>query len=110
MKVLSLAFCKSMFGEQLTESSKDKIINYLNNPTNENFDEIKGLVITPSKAVKGIKLLTIWQAGIKYSTGFPLNGRSTTLKGKVIDDFPCIPTPDEVINAIHGATIIINLN
>lgn len=94
MKKSILDECENMFGSLQTRPDiKNRIYNYLENPSFENWDDIHCIIIKNFK--------TVWNAMIAYDPTFPKQGRATDSKGRVIREWQRIPSPFEVMKAIQ---------
>jgi len=96
-KTVDLRYATNMFGESIDKDCYNRIINYFNNPTYSNWDDIHGIILNES-------CRTLWQAVVAIDSTFPKTGRKTTLEGKIIEDWQKIPTPEQIIEAIFFAT------
>lgn len=96
---ISLGLSSNMFG-RLKEPIKNRIRNYLKNPTYIGWNDIHSILITPNK--------TIWQAVIDIDPTFPRRGISTDAKGKVIREWERIPSALFVKKAIEKAVVDYN--
>lgn len=93
-----ISLCKNMWG-YISEDIQERIVNYLENPTVENWDDIYSIIIQWDGITH-----TIWQWIIYCDPTFPKTGRATDIKGNVIKEWERTPTPKEVIRAINVAT------
>lgn len=93
---ISMDMMKNMFGNEVSDSAKKRILEYLKNPTYPKWDDIHGILITPRK--------TLWQAILEVDSTFPISGKKTDEKGKIVKDWDRIPEPKLVIKAIKNAT------
>ena len=93
MKTLERA--ENVFGK-LSEKCKQRIKDYLNDPTYDKWDDISSIIITSD-------LKTIWQAVIDIDPTFPKKGRVTDINGNIIKEWDKIPEPYIVLRAIHNA-------
>lgn len=96
MKKSILDQCENMFGSLQTRPDiKKRIYAYLENPTFDNWDDIKGIIITPRK------FASICQAVVAYDPTFPQQGRKTDESHNIIKEWERIPTAFEVMKAIQ---------
>jgi hypothetical protein len=93
----ALEQCENIFGK-LSPQIQKRIKNYIKNPTNENWDDIHGIIVNP----KG-EMITIWNAVININPIFPRVGRREDYEGNIIDEWQMIPNPLQVLQAIRDA-------
>lgn len=97
-KLISLDLTTNMFGS-LRKDVKKRILNFLSNPTNKNWDDIYSIIIDGNG-----KMTTIWQAVLSIDSTFPRT------KGYPTTKWSRIPTKELVIQAIQKTVFKINLN
>lgn len=73
---LDLQRATNLFG-RLQPEVKDRVVKYLNGPTESGWAEIHGILISPR--------ITIWQAVIRVDPTFPKTGRRMGAGGKIIE-------------------------
>jgi len=95
-KLFALENAENIFGK-IKPAIKDRIVNYISNPTVDNWDDIHCILITPSK--------TIWQAVIAIDNSFPHYGRSEDRSGKIIKEWERIPEVNLVKSAITNIVL-----
>lgn len=83
---------KNMFGK-MNQNIKNKVIDYVNNPTVDKWDDIAHIIIDTN-------FKTIWQAVLEINPNFTKNGRVYDENGNIIKEWSEIPSPFEVIRAI----------
>ncbi len=82
----------------MSPKNKERVNNYLQNPTFDNWSDIAGIVITSNGQ-------TIWQSAIKIDPSFPQTGRKIEFgTGKITKEWDHIPAPLIVLQAIRNAT------
>lgn len=83
---------KNMFGK-VNQDIKNKVIDYVNNPTVDKWDDIAHIIIDTN-------FKTIWQAVLEINPSFTKSGRVYDENDNIIKEWPEIPSPFEVIRAI----------
>lgn len=99
--IQELDMARNWWGK-LKPDIKERIINYIENPTTDNWDDVHGIILSVGKET-GLGL-TLWQAILVVCPTFPCRGRSTTLKNEIIDDWERIPTIQQIETALRYAT------
>lgn len=100
---LSLEFGQNFYGH-LDDNIKYRIFKFYQEPNEDNWSDIATIIINPNN------MMTVWKAVIKQDPTFPKVGRSKDIKGKVIEDWKRIPTPELVREAIKNSVYGVNLN
>lgn len=95
----TLQNCENMFGK-ISPRIEKRIKNYINKPSFDNWEDIKGLIINPEG-----KMTTIWNAIIEVDSSFPSKGRTEDMEGNIIEEWERIPTELQILQAIKKATI-----
>lgn len=94
---LELEMARNGFNKPLEESIKDRIQEYMNNPTQKGWDDIHCIVIYPTGEIQ-----TIWQAILAIDKTFPrCQELANNKKGYV---WSKIPTPELIKRALIFAT------
>lgn len=88
--------CENIFGK-LKPDIRKRVRNYTNNPTPDNWDDIKGIIISD-------KFESIWQSIMAMDSTFPRTGSVTDEKENIIKEWERIPTTFEVLRAIQMFT------
>lgn len=94
-----LDLARNMLGGRLSDKIKKNIQAYINAPTPDGWDEIKGYIIHPTGRV-----MTIWQCIIEIDPTFPRVGRSTDENDNVIREWTRIPDAELIRQALAYAT------
>ena len=84
--------CHNMFGE-CNDSIKNRIITFLNDPTNDNWTNISSIIISPTK--------TIWQCIIDFDMTFQKSASYIDEEYTKIK-WDRVPSPWEVLRAIQN--------
>ena len=92
-----LSDCTNIFGNTIKDELKQKITNYFNNPTFDNWDDISTIVID------GNNWKTVWQAVIAVDSQFPKTGRNEDDAGNIVKEWERIPDPMTVARTIKKA-------
>jgi hypothetical protein len=88
---------KAYQSEPLDEKTKQRICDYLVNPTPTAWSDISGITINN-------RLLTVWRAVRQVDPSFPATGRSYEVgSGRLLKEWERIPHPDLVLDAIEQA-------
>ena len=83
--------------EPLDEEMKQRIYDYLVNPTPTAWSDISGIIVNS-------RLMTVWQAVRRVDPSFPATGRSYEVgSGRLLKEWERIPHPDLVLDAIKQA-------
>lgn len=90
--------CENMFGK-ISPQIENRIKNYINNPTFDNWHDIQCIIVNPAG-----KMTTIWNAVIEIDPTFPRRGRAEDYDGNVIREWERIPEPLLVLQAIRYVT------
>lgn len=101
--ITSLAFATNLSGA-LKPSTVAKIQTYIENPTFDNWDEIKGIIIS-SKS-----FITIWQAVQAIDPSFPLSGRVKDETGFIVKEWAKKPSAELLIKAVSNCIYSNNIN
>lgn len=84
----------NMFGE-FPEKAALRIQAYLNDPSVERWDDISGIIINGKD--------TLWQLLCEADPTFPKVGKTTNIKGEIVEEWAKIPSPMEVLRVIKQA-------
>ncbi|MGD0663735.1 MAG: hypothetical protein ABSD38_37340 [Syntrophorhabdales bacterium] len=88
---------KAYQSEPLDEKTKQRICDYLVNPTPTAWSDISGITINN-------RLLTVWRAVRQVDPSFPATGRRYEIgSGRLLKEWDRIPHPDLVLRAIEHA-------
>ncbi len=87
--------CTNIAGEPWTIETRTRILDYMQRPTKDLWDDIHGIIINR-------KGRTIWQAICRLDPTFPRTGSVYDLEGNMLKDFDKIPNPFAVIKAIQA--------
>jgi len=83
--------------EPLDEKTKQRICDYLVNPTPTAWSDISGIIINN-------RLLTVWRAIRQVYPSFPATGRRYEIgSGRLLKEWERIPHPDLVLKAVEHA-------
>ena len=83
--------------EPLDQETKQRILDYLENPAPEGWSDISGILVNS-------RLLTVWQAVRRIDPSFPATGRRYEFEsGRLLKEWERIPEPDLVLDAIRQA-------
>lgn len=93
MKTLKQA--ENLYGK-LSDSIVDRILNYIENPNFDNWDDIQSLIINRN-------FTTIWQAVLELDPSFTTQGRSYDIDDNIIQEWEEIPEPFTVLRAIQNS-------
>lgn len=86
---------KAYRNQPLDEEMKQRIYDYLVNPTPTAWSDISGIIVNS-------RLLTVWQAVRRVDPSFPATGRSYEVgSGGLLKEWERIPHPDLVLDAIR---------
>ena len=85
--------CTDFLGEPWAAETKRRVLEYIQKPTNDLWEDIHGIIINRRGR-------TIWQAVCVLDPTFPKIGRSYDLTGNLVRDYQKIPNPITVIKAI----------
>lgn len=97
--MIELDMAKNMFG-YIDIGIKKRIFEFFENPNFDTWNDIAGIIIFWGKG----QTSTIWQFVLEIDPTFCRKGRSTNLKGKMIDEWEKIPSIETVKKAIIFAT------
>lgn len=92
--------CTNMFGKKINADTRARIMNFLDKPNTDTWDEIQSIIISWSTG----RVSTIWQFVLEVDPSFCWRGRAYNLKGDVIEDWERIPNVDVVRKALIYAT------
>jgi hypothetical protein len=85
---------KAYRNEPLDEETKQRIYDYLVNPTPTAWSDISGITVNS-------RLMTVWQAVRRVDPSFPATGRRFEVgSGRLVKEWERIPDPDLVLDAI----------
>jgi hypothetical protein len=88
---------KAYQNEPLDEEMKQRIYDYLVNPTPRAWSDISGIIVNS-------RLMTVWQAVRRVEPPFPATGRRFEVgSGRLLKEWERIPDPDLVLDAIEHA-------
>ena len=88
---------KAYRNQPLDEEMKQRIYDYLVNPTPTAWSDISGIIVNS-------RLLTLWQAVRRVDPSFPAIGRRFEVgSGRLLKEWERIPRPDLVLDAIKQA-------
>jgi len=88
---------KAYRNEPLDEEMKQRIYDYLVNPTPTAWCDISGIIVNS-------RMMTVWQAVRKVDPSFPATGRRFEVEsGRLLKEWEKIPDPDFVLDAIKQA-------
>ena len=96
---LPAAYSANTFGAgaQLDEETKQRICDYLVNPTPTAWSGISGIIVNN-------RSVTLWQAVRRVDPSFPATGRRYEIgSGRLLKEWERIPHPDLVLKAIERA-------
>ena len=83
--------------EPLDEEMKQRIYDYLVNPTPTAWSDISGIIVNS-------RLMTVWQTVRRVDPSFPATGRSYEVgSGRLLKEWERIPDPDLVLYALKQA-------
>jgi len=88
---------KAYQNEPLDEETKQRIYDYLVNPTPTAWSDISGIIVNNRAA-------TLWQAVRRVDPSFPATGRRYEIgSGRLLKEWDRIPHPDLVLKAVEQA-------
>jgi hypothetical protein len=88
---------KAYANEPLDEEMKQRIYDYLVNPSPTAWSDISGIIVNS-------RLMTVWQAVRRVDPSFPAAGRRFEVgSGRLLKEWERIPHPDLVLDAIKRA-------
>ncbi len=88
---------KAYQNEPLDEEMKQRIYDYLVNPTPTAWSDISGIIVNS-------RLMTVWQAVRRVDPSFPTTGRRFEVgSGRLLKEWERIPDPDLVLDAMKHA-------
>ena len=88
---------KAYRNEPLDEEMKQRIYDYLVNPTPTAWSDISAIIVNS-------RLMTVWQAVRRVDPSFPATGRRFEVEsGRLLKEWERIPDPDLVLDAIKHA-------
>ena len=88
---------KAYRNQPLDEEMKQRIYDYLVNPTPTAWSDISGIIVNR-------RLMTVWQAVRRVDPSFPAIGRRFEVgSGRLLKEWERIPDPDLVLDAIKQA-------
>jgi hypothetical protein len=96
--VHSLLFSQNLTGSGLTQEQVERINIFLVSPNCETWDDIARMVIHVDE--RG-NTTTIWHGLLENFPYYPNTGRCYDRNGKVIADWPTVPTPYAVRASIN---------
>ena len=89
---------RNWFGP-LDSASRGRIQKFLNQPTEENWDDCFSVVVTLGGKT-GELPITLWQAWLAVDLEAPKEGPSTTFEGEVLSGWSRIPDPFTIYRAL----------
>ena len=101
MKTLENA--ESYLGK-IKESVKNRIIDYIKNPTIEKWDDIFTIIVKTNSDKTFDGCITIWTAMLLHDPTFPKSGRTYDENNVILKEWERIPRPLELLTAIKNVT------
>lgn len=92
-----LDLASSMLGS-LTPDARRRVLELHARPSRRTWDAAYSIIL------HGPSMLTLWQAVLAVDPSFPRTGKCTDTRGRILQDWPAVPSSAVIRRAVRYAT------